>query len=134
MEFRAFDLTRDGIPVDYHFTYGKVADVKALDKFLYVLPPESKLYADAGYTDYKREDEYFDKRGIELKVQRKKNSKRPETEEERKRKTQIRKRIETTISDIKKLFPKAIQAVTLRGFLLKINLFILGLQIIKVFN
>jgi transposase, IS4 family protein len=99
-----------------------------------VLPPESKLYANAGYTDYKREDEYFDKRGAELKVQRKKNSKRTDTEDERKEKTRVRKRIETTISDIKKLFPKSIQAVTLTGFLLKINLFILGLQIIKVFN
>jgi hypothetical protein len=33
--------TETGIPIDFHFTVGKLADVKALDKFLYKLPAES---------------------------------------------------------------------------------------------
>ena len=46
----------------------------------------------------------------------------------------MRKRVETTISDIKKMFPRTIHAVTLNGFLIKLILFVFGLQINKITN
>ncbi|MFK8265424.1 hypothetical protein ACI76I_02835 [Capnocytophaga cynodegmi] len=41
----------------------------------------------------------------------------------------MRKRIEVTISDIKKMFPKKIHAVTLAGFLLKVTMYIFSNQV-----
>ena len=45
-----------GIPIAFHFTVGKTADVKALDKITEIFPPEAKLYGDSAYTDYQMED------------------------------------------------------------------------------
>jgi hypothetical protein len=46
----------------------------------------------------------------------------------------MRKRVETIISDIKKMFPRTIHAVTLEGFLIKLTLFVFGLQLNKAIN
>nr|WP_281636654.1 hypothetical protein [Flavobacterium marginilacus] len=47
----------------------------------------------------------------------------------------MRKRVKTTISDIKKLFPKTINSVILEGLLIKLTLFVFGLtQLNKVIN
>lgn len=40
----------------------------------------------------------------------------------------MRKKVETAISDIKKMFPRTTYAVTLEGFLIKLTLFVFGLQ------
>lgn len=53
--------TKTGVPISFHFTAGKVADVKALDKILGKLPAESSLYGDSAYTNYELEDELFNK-------------------------------------------------------------------------
>lgn len=124
--------TKTGVPISFHFTAGKVADVKALDKILGKLPAESSLYGDSAYTNYELEDELFNKYGVFLKTQRKNNSKRIDNKEDSKKKTQMRKRIEVTISDIKKMFSKTIHAVTLKGFLLKVILYIFVNQLNNV--
>ena len=126
--------TGDGIPVAFCFTPGKQADVKALDKLLDGLPPEASVYADSAYTDYKKEDMLFEQKLVLLKTQRKSNSKRPDSKTQIKEKLKMRKRIETTISDIKKLFPRTIHAVTLNGFLIKLILFVFALQLNKITN
>ncbi len=126
--------TGSGIPVSFCFTPGKVADVRSLEQMVQGLAPESSVYADSAYTNYKIEDRLFENAAIQLKVQRKSNSKRKDTKEQVQEKLKMRKRVETTISDIKKLFPKAIHAVTLDGFLIKILLFIFALQINKITN
>lgn len=46
----------------------------------------------------------------------------------------MRKRVETAISDIKKLFPRTIHAVTLDGFLIKLILFIFAIQLNTITN
>jgi hypothetical protein len=46
----------------------------------------------------------------------------------------MRKRVETTISDIKKIFYRTIHAITLEGFLIKLPLFVFGLQLNKTIN
>ena len=45
-----------------------------------------------------------------------------------------KKKNRTTISDIKKLFPRTIHAVTRNGFLIKLILFVFGLQINIITN
>lgn len=126
--------TRDGIPIAFHFTPGRTAEVKALNKIIDKLPAESSLYADSAYTDYKMEAAALRNKCVLIKAQRKGNSKRPDTNDIRKEKLKMRKRVEVTISDIKKLFPRTIHAVTLDGFIIKITLFIFGLQLKKLFN
>nr|WP_316931837.1 IS982 family transposase [Capnocytophaga cynodegmi] len=71
--------TKRGVPFAFHFTSGKVADVKALNKILDKFSPESSLYGDSAYTAYDLEDEFLEKYGAFLKTQRKKNSKRPDS-------------------------------------------------------
>ena len=126
--------TGSGIPVAFCFTPGNQGDVKSLEKIIHGLPPEASVYGDSAYTDYKIEDEIFSKQLILLKIQRKSNSKRKDTKEAVQQKLKMRKRVETTISDIKKMFPRTIHAITLNGFLIKLILFVFGLQINKITN
>jgi hypothetical protein len=88
------------------------------------LPQGSLLYADSGYTDYELEDFYQTCDHIQLKVARRLNSKRKDQPYEAYLKNHYRKKIETVFSGITALFPKKIHAVTAKGFLLKIMLFL----------
>lgn len=126
--------TKDGIPIAFHFTPGKTGDAKAMGKMIDKLPPEASLYGDSAYTDYNLEDTALERKCVLLKIQRKSNAKRIDTLEQRNEKLKMRKRVETTISDIKKLFPRTIHAVTLQGFLIKLTLFVFGLQLSKSIN
>lgn len=126
--------TGAGVPVAFCFTPGNQADVKSLEKIVSGLPAEASVYADSAYTDYKIEDKLFENESVLLKVQRKSNSKRKDTKQQTIEKLKMRKRVETTISDIKKLFPRTIHAVTLNGFLMKLILFVFALQINKITN
>ena len=67
------------------------------------MPAEASVYADSAYTDYKIEDKLFENESVLLKVQRKSNSKRKDTKQQTIEKLKMRKRVETTISDIKKI-------------------------------
>jgi hypothetical protein len=69
-----------------------------------------------------------------FKIHRKSNAKRIDRLEQKNEKLKMRKRAETTISDIKKMFPRTIHAVTLEGFLIKLTLFVFGLQLNKAIN
>ena len=101
--------------------------------------PSYQLKIDFGELGFKKSSaqvvEHYKKEDlICLKIQRKSNSKRKDTKEQVQKKLKMRKRIETAISDIKKLFPRTIHAVTLNGFLIKLILFVFGLQINKITN
>jgi len=126
--------TKDGIPIAFHFTPGKTGDAKALGKMIDKLPVEASLYGDSAYTDYRLEDIALERKCIFLKIQRKSNAKRIDTLEQKYEKLKMRKRVETAISDIKKMFPRTIHAVTLEGFLIKLTLFVFGLQLNKSIN
>ena len=127
-------VSGSGISIRFCFVPGKQADVKALEKMIYNLSPESSIYADSAYTNYKTEDLFKHHHHIFLQTQRKSNSKRPDTKETAIHKTRMRKRVEMVISNIKKLFPKNIHAVTLNGFLIKIILFIFAAQLNRIIN
>ena len=98
-----------------------------------VLPTGSEVFMDAGYTDYKSEDDIFLADGIRFSVGRKKKSKRRDEWAEYEFKRRMRHRIETVFSDITSWFPKRIHAVTIEGFLLKATLFIFAFALSKAF-
>jgi len=127
-------ISRSGIPVRFCFVPGNQGDVKALKRMIEQLPPESSIYADSAYTDYKLEDRFSEHHLIFLQTQRKSNSKRPDSKDIALQKTKMRKQVEAIISNIKKLFPKNIHAVTLNGFLIKVILFIFAIQLNRFIN
>ena len=88
------------------------------------LPEGSEVYADSAYTNYELEDLHEECEHIRLLVERKSNSKRPDSAALRFIKKYYRKRIETSFSQITAHFPGKIHAVTPQGFLLKIVLFL----------
>jgi len=123
--------TADGIPVEYTFLPGRTHDSNALKQMPFFLPPGSKIYADAGYTNYVIEDLLKNAEGIYLLAQRTSRLKRQHEPYIDYIITTMRKRIETTFSEIANFLPKKVHAVTEYGFLLKIVIFIFGYAISK---
>ncbi len=123
--------TADGIPVEYTFLPGRAHDSNALKQMPFLLPPGSKVYADAAYTNYVIEDMLKDAENIELLSQRTSRLKRQHEPYIDYIITTMRKRIETTFSEISNFLPKKIHAVTEYGFLLKVVIFIFGYAISK---
>lgn len=124
--------TTNGIPVEFCFVPGSESDVQALKKLPMTVAPESSIYADSGYTDYSIEDEAKDAESLRLMIQRKSNSKRKDEPWIRFLKEHMRKGIETTFSMLKGLFLRKIHAVTFKGFLLKLVMFIVGFTFNKL--
>lgn len=124
--------TSSGIPVEFCFVPGSESDVQALKKLPMTVAPESSIYADSGYTDYTIEDDANDAESLRLMVQRKSNSKRKDEPWIRFLKEHMRKGIETTFSMLKALFLRKIHAVTFKGFLLKLVMFIVGFTFNKL--
>lgn len=126
--------TTDGIPVEFVFLPGEANDTRGLTALPFNLPPGSTVYCDAGYTDYRAEDEYQKREGISLQVMRKRNSRRPDEPWVAYIKQHLRHPIETLFSQITQLFPKSIQAVTMDGFLLKVVAFLLVFTLQSAFT
>lgn len=124
--------TTTGIPVEFCFVPGSESDVQALKKLPMSVSAESNIYADSAYTDYTIEDDMKEADFINLMVQRKSNAKRKDEPWIRFLKEHMRKGIETTFSMLKGLFLRKIHAVTFRGFLLKIVMFIIGFTFDKL--
>ncbi|MVN23554.1 IS982 family transposase, partial [Mucilaginibacter arboris] len=112
-------VTKDGIPVEFGFVPGSEHDAQALKKLPMELPAESEVFADSAYTNYEIEDQLMETDLIALKVHRKSNAKRIDSVSAAFIKECMRKRIETTISEIKGLFLRKLHAVTFKGWLLK---------------
>lgn len=123
-----------GIPVEFGFVPGCESDVQALKKLPLAVAAESKIYGDAAYTDYQTEDDMRETDLVELMIQRKSNSLRKDQPWIRFIKEQMRKGIETSFSEIKALFLRKIHAVTFKGFLLKLVMFILAFTLNKLTN
>ena len=123
-----------GIPVEFGFVPGCESDVQALKKLPLAVAAESKIYGDAAYTGYQIEDNMREADLVELMIQRKSNSLRKDEPWIRFIKEQMRKGIETSFSEIKALFLRKIHAVTFKGFLLKLVMFILAFTLNKLTN
>jgi hypothetical protein len=119
-------VTGAGEPVEFSIVAGSEADVNIFKDLQLDLPEGSKICADKAYTDYHYEDLLKEAADLQLKAQRKKNSKRPMPGWEEYLSNRIRKYIETVFSRITELFSKKIHAVTPRGFELKIVWFLLA--------
>jgi hypothetical protein len=125
-------VTTDGIPVEYTFLPGSKHDSEALKQMPFRLPEGSKIYADSGYTNYKIEDMLSDAENIDLLVARKSNSKRKRERHMEYIIERMRKRVETTFSEISTLLPKKIHAVTSYGFVLKVIMFLFSYTLNKM--
>ncbi len=127
-------INAQGIPVEFGFVPGCESDVQALKKLPLAVAPESKIYGDSAYTDYQAEDDMKEAEMINLMICRKSNSKRPDEPWVKFIKEYMRKGIETAFSQIKALFLRKIHAVTFKGFLIKLVLFILAFTLDKITN
>jgi len=118
-------VTTKGEPIEFVFAPGSENDIKVFRNFDFNLPSDSTIYADRAYTDYNYED-FLRENSIALIPHRRANAKRQHNPCTDYLRGIFRKRIETTFSQITRLFPKSIHAVTKRGFELKVYLFILA--------
>jgi hypothetical protein len=125
--------TETGLPVEIAILPGACSDLQGISELAMDLPKGSKIFLDAGYTEYNFEDFLAEQEEIQLMISRKKNSKRLDVPAIADFKQLMRKFIETTIGEIEKLFPKKIHVTDLDGFLLKILLFVFAYQLNKAF-
>lgn len=116
--------TADGIPTEFFIAAGSFHDATVFEAMNIDLPPGSELYADSAYTNYELEDYYKQLEQVYLLAERKSNSKRPDCPAVKFIKKIMRKRIETSFSEILNYLPRKVHAVTPQGFILKIVLFI----------
>lgn len=115
-----------GVPIEIIFTPGSENDMRAFKRFSLDLPEGSTIFADRAYNNYDFEDFLSDHAEIRLIAQRRKNSKRPLRGELSYLQSRMRKKIETVFSQITGIFPRNINAVTAKGFEIKVFNFILA--------
>lgn len=127
-------VTTDGIPVEYTLLPGSAYDSEALKQMPFNLLEKSLIYADSAYTNYVIEDLLKESDKIELMAARKSNSRRKRPPYEEYTIEVMRKRVETTFSEISGLFPKKIHAVTQHGFILKVIIFLFSYSLKKYEN
>lgn len=115
-----------GVPVEIIFTPGSENDMRAFKRFSLDIPEGSTIYGDRAYNNYEFEDFLSEHAEIRLIAQRRRNSKRPLLNELRYIQSRMRKKIETVFSQITRIFPRSINAVTSKGFEIKVFNFILA--------
>lgn len=120
------EKSADKQPVQFFVLPGLVADETALQMMHLDLPFCSEVFGDAGYTDCELEAFYGECEQIDLQIQHKSNSKRPDQACQAAYKKALCQRIEQVFSRITMGFPKMIYAVTKEGLLIKIVLFLLA--------
>lgn len=118
-------ITKDGQPVEFLLSPGAFSDTSALDQFDFDLPHDATIIGDKAYNSYLVEDIMADCNLFLLPI-RKENSKRPRVGWLSYLISYYRKRVETAGSQIERLLPKHIHAVTSDGFELKTMLFVLA--------
>lgn len=118
-------VTAQGEPVEFFLTPGSFGDVSGLDLFDFDLPEGSLIYGDKAYNWYLLED-LLAELDIQLSPIRKKNAKRQLPPWEVYLQARGRKMVETAASNVERLLPKHIHAVTAEGFELKVVLSILA--------
>jgi hypothetical protein len=121
-------VTQAGHPVEFFLTPGACSDTSGLAEFDFDLPAAAWILGDKAYNDYTWEDIMLDA-DLQLLPLRKRNSKRPLKPWVRYLQFYHRKCVETAGSQIERLLPKHIHAVTADGFELKTVLFVLAASI-----
>jgi hypothetical protein len=121
--------TGNGKPVEFIITPASVADITAFRLMEIDLPQGASIYGDKAYTQYSFEDDLQEFEKIKLIPDRKTNATRQHSGCVQYLQSVLRKRIETTFSQIISMFPRKIHAVTKKGFLLKLIIFIISFSI-----
>jgi hypothetical protein len=125
-------ITRcDGVPVEFAILPGRFADIDGFAHLPLEFTEGAHLICDSAYTQFEWEEYLRETQDLRLLVVAKSNTRRaiePRLEEYKKL---FRKRIETAFGELMKLFPKKIHVTSLKGFILKIQLFLLAFQIDK---
>lgn len=124
--------TAEGKPIEFLITPASTADITAFKIMEIDLAPGSAIYGDKAYTDYAYEEFLQEMTSIQLIPERKINAKKQHSGCLRYLQRILRKKIETTFSQITKLFPRKIHAVTAKGFLLKLVIFIVAFTMQQV--
>jgi hypothetical protein len=119
-------VTVTGQPVEFVLAPGSHADITVCKTLALDLPQGSTIDADAAYTDYEGEDLLAQGPPLHLVAPRKANAKRTMTGCQRYLCHYLRKRVETSLSQVTTLFSRPIRAVTSRCFELKICLSLLA--------
>lgn len=115
-----------GCPVEYAILPGSVADLKGLYELDLDLPFGSVIIGDKAYYSKGFEEYLQEFEGKYLLPVRKKKAKNQYDPFVKAQINKFRKRIETTFSSILRLLPRSIAATTEKGYLLKLELFILS--------
>lgn len=124
--------TGNGKPVEFIITPASIADITAFRLMEIDLPQGSSIYGDKAYTQYSFEDDLQEFEKIKLIADRKTNATRQHSGCVQYLQSILRKRIETTFSQLTNMFPRKIHAVTKEGFLLKLIIFIISFSIEQV--
>ncbi len=119
-------ISINGIPIEFRFTPASFHDGRTLRRFDLDLKEGSSIYADKAYNSDEFEKELENVDNILLFPQRKRNMKKQYRFLKKHQINYKRKRVETTFSQILKMFPRSICARTSRGFELRIFLFMLA--------
>ena len=125
--------TIDGVPIEFCLMPGSLHDLQGFAELPLDNLANSELFADTAYTNYEWEDYLQEVDQLKMQVPRKANSTKAREPFVEDYKQIFRKQIETVFGEISKLFPKKIHATTLKGFALKISLFLFAYQIDKAF-
>lgn len=126
-------VTKEGLPVEFLLSPGAMNDASLLDQFDFDLPPNAQIIGDKAYNAYLVEDIMADC-NLALLPLRKQNSKRPREGWLNYLLATYRKRVETAGSQIERLLPKHIHAVTPEGFEFKTILFVLASTIDRLYT
>jgi hypothetical protein len=121
--------TSSGKPIEFSITPASTSDIKAFKMMEIEVPEQATIYGDKAYNDYPFEDLLQDICGVRLVAERKINSKRQHSGCMRYLQGKLRKRIETTFSNFTRLLPRKIEAVTAKGFMMKLLIFICSFSI-----
>ena len=123
-------VTESGQPIEFCLVPGATADICALREMDLNLPDGSTLYGDGGFLDRAFETALHEQAGIALIVPRRKNMKEQLEACTAYVCRTVRKRVETTFSQLTERMARSIHAVTPRGFELKIMLTTLAFSIV----
>ena len=123
-------VTEAGQPVEFCLVPGAVADIRALRSMDLNLPDGSTLIADGGFLDTAFERELQAEADVELIAARRKNMKEQLEPCLAYICRTVRKRVETTFSQLTERMARSIHAVTPQGFELKTCLTILAFSLV----
>lgn len=121
-------MTTGGLPVEVMLAPGVEVDITAFRRLPLDLPPEARIFADAGYLD-QHEEALLEDAALHLVALRRRNSKQPLPPWVTYIAKHERKYIETVFSQIAAAFGRTVHAVTPRGFELKVFLTVLAFTI-----